>query len=259
MRLTFLGTGTSFGVPVVGCGCDVCSSDDPRNRRQRHGLLLEADAGTLLVDTPPELRLQLLAAGVRHVDAVFLTHPHADHVHGIDDLRVFSVHGRSTLPLYVASRYEAEMRERFAYFLGPDATSRPGTSIPGIGLELFEDRDRISPGGIPMTVIGFPHGDYTSFGFRAGDLAVIVDAKAVPDDAWPLLEGVRTLVINALWFGKRHPTHFTVEEAVDVARRLGAARTWLTHLTHKVDHADAESRLPDGVRPAWDGLTVECA
>jgi phosphoribosyl 1,2-cyclic phosphate phosphodiesterase len=257
LRLTFLGTGTSFGVPVVGCTCPVCTSDDERNRRSRHGLLLEDAGGTLLVDTPPELRLQLLSAGVSKIDAVFLTHPHADHVHGIDDLRVFSAHGRSTLPVHVASEYEAELHQRFSYFLSKDVTSMPGTTIPGVQLELFRDRDRIAPAGLAMQVIGFPHGTFRSYGFRAGDLAVIVDAKRVPDDAWDLLAGVGTLVINALWFGKQHPTHFTIEEAVGVSERLGAGRTFLTHMTHKVDHADAEKRLPANVRPAHDGLVVE--
>jgi len=257
VKLTFLGTGTSFGVPMIGCACDVCTSDDPRNRRTRHGLLLEDESGTLLVDTPPELRLQLVAARTSRVDAVFLTHPHADHVHGIDDLRGFAVHGRSTLPVHVAARYEAELRRRFDYFLGPDASSQPGTSIPGIELVLFDDRDEIEAAGLRLRTIAFPHGQFESFGFRTGDLAVVVDAKRVPEDAWGLLEGVRALVINALWFGRKHPTHFTVEDAVEVAARVGAERTWLTHLTHEVEHSDAERRLPAGVRPAYDGLTVE--
>jgi len=257
LKLTFLGTGTSFGVPVIGCSCAVCTSSDVRNRRSRHGLLLECHTGTLLIDTPPELRLQLLAAEVSNVDAVLLTHPHADHVHGIDDLRVFSVHGRSTLPVHVASEYEQELHDRFAYFLGPNAVSLPGTTIPGVELALFDDRDRIDPAGIPLQVIGFPHGTYRSYGFRTGNLAVIVDAKQVPDDAWNLLSGAETLVINALWFGKPHPTHFSIEEAVEVAERIGANRTFLTHLTHSVDHADAERRLPASVRPAYDGLSIE--
>lgn len=257
MRLTFLGTGTSFGVPVVGCSCAVCTSSDARNRRCRHGLLLQDDAGTLLVDTPPELRLQLLSARVSSIDAVFLTHPHADHVHGIDDLRVFSAHGRSSLPVHVASEYEAELHDRFSYFLSKDAASMPGTTIPGVELVLFEDRDRIEPAGIPMQVIGFPHGSYRSYGFRVGTLAVIVDAKRVPDDAWDLLAGIETLVINALWFGKPHPTHFNIEEAVGVSERLGARQTFLTHLTHDVEHENADSRLPATVSPAYDGLVVE--
>ena len=257
MKLTFLGTGTSFGVPVVGCTCGVCTSGDERNRRSRHGLLLQDGQRTLLVDTPPELRLQLLAAQVSSVDAVFLTHPHADHVHGIDDLRVFSAHGRSSLPVHVASEYESELHDRFSYFLSKDASSMPGTTIPGVELELFEDRERIEPAGVSMQVIGFPHGSYRSYGFRTGSLAVVVDAKKIPDDAWELLDGVESLVINALWFGKPHPTHFNIEEAVGVSERVGARQTFLTHLTHDVDHADAETRLPLNVRPAHDGLVIE--
>ena len=133
----------------------------------------------------------------------------------------------------------------------------PGTTIPGVELTLFEDRDRIEPAGIPMQVIGFPHGSFRSYGFRVGNLAVIVDAKRIPDDAWELLAGTDTLVINALWFGKPHPTHFNIEEAVAVSERLGARQTYLTHLTHDVDHADAESRLPPTVRPAHDGLVID--
>ena len=257
MRLTFLGTGTSFGVPVPGCNCAVCTSDDPRNSRTRHGLLLEEAGRRLLVDTPPELRLQLVAAGVDSLDGVFITHAHADHVHGIDDLRAFTERVGDRLPVFLAAEYEEELRKRFAYFWGPDTRTDPGTSVPGLDLVTFEDRDRIEVAGFDLDVVAFPHGWFRSYGFRVGDLAVIVDAKEVPDDAVPLLHGVRVLVINALWFGNPHPTHFNVEEAVETARRLEAGTTYLTHLTHRVDHADLESRLPAGVKPARDGLTIE--
>jgi phosphoribosyl 1,2-cyclic phosphate phosphodiesterase len=257
MRLTFLGTGTSFGVPVIGCDCEVCTSPDPRNRRTRHGLLIERDDRRLLVDTPPELRLQLVAAGVGDLDAVFITHAHADHVHGIDDLRAFTAGAGRRLPVFTAAEYEQEMRGRFSYFWGPDAAPGPGVSIPGLDLHTFVDRDRVEAAGFELEVIAFPHGWFRSYGFRTGDLAVIVDAKEVPPDAVDLLRGVEVLVINALWFGRPHPTHFNIEEAVEAARLLGARRTFLTHLTHRTDHAELEARLPEGVAAAWDGLTVE--
>jgi phosphoribosyl 1,2-cyclic phosphate phosphodiesterase len=235
----------------------VCTSDDPRNRRTRHGLLLEEAGRKLLVDTPPELRLQLVAAGVDRLDAVFISHAHADHVHGIDDLRAFTTRAGYRLPVYLAAEYEQELRTRFSYFWGPDATSSPGTSVPGLDLVTFEDRDRIEVAGFDLEVVAFPHGWFRSYGFRVGDLAVIIDAKEVPESAIPLLEGVRVLVINALWYGNPHPTHFNVEEALEAAARLEAETTYLTHLTHRLDHAELESRLPATVKPARDGLTIE--
>ncbi|MFQ5745904.1 MAG: MBL fold metallo-hydrolase [Gemmatimonadota bacterium] len=257
MKLTFLGTGTSFGVPVVGCDCAVCTSDDPRNRRTRHALLIEREGRRLLVDTPPELRLQLVTAGVRGIDAVYITHPHADHVHGIDDLRAFTVRSGSRLPVHVAAEYADEMRRRFPYFWGPGAGPAPGTTIPELELRTFRDREEPDIPGFRLRAIGFPHGPMRSYGFRIGDLGVIVDAKRVPEDAVSLLEDVPTLVLNALWFGSPHPTHFNVEEAVAVAERLRAGRTFLTHLTHRLEHRDLERRLPPAVRPAWDGLTID--
>jgi phosphoribosyl 1,2-cyclic phosphate phosphodiesterase len=257
MRLRFLGTGTSFGVPVIGCGCPVCTSDDPRNWRTRHGLLIEEEGRRLLVDTPPELRLQLVAAGVAAADAVWITHPHADHVHGIDDLRAFTAETDRGVPLFVPAEYEAEMRSRFAYFLGPRPSEQPGTTIPGVELRTFVDREEVEAAGFRLQAVAFPHGAFRSYGFRLGDLAVVVDAKRIPEDALHLLQGARVLVINALWFGSPHPTHFNVEEALAAAARLGAERTFLTHLTHRLDHADLVRQLPASVAPAHDGLEIE--
>lgn len=257
MRLTFLGTGTSFGVPVVGCSCPVCTSTDPRNRRSRHGLVVEDGDTTLLVDTPPELRLQLLAADITDVSAVFLSHTHADHVHGIDDLRAFTARSGPRLPVFLAAEYEQVMRDRFPYFWGPGAEAVPGSSIPELDLIPFEDRAVLQAGALELMPIAFPHGPFQSYGFRTGDLAVVVDAKSVPDDAMELLEGVRVLVINALWWGRPHPSHFSIEEAIDVASRLGAERTYLTHMTHRVEHSELLERLPPNIEPAYDGLVIE--
>lgn len=256
MRVTFLGTGTSFGIPVVGCECRVCGSPDPRNRRSRHGLLLRRQGRALLVDTPPELRLQLVDAGARHIDAVFLSHPHADHAHGIDDLRIFGLRSRKPVPLYVAAEYADEVRARFSYIWSPEKRSK-GTTVPDLDLRTFEDRQRLDAGGFSLLPVALPHGGHHSYGFRLDDLAVLVDAKEVPEDAVDLLRDVRVLVVNALWMGNPHPSHMNVEEAVEVSRALGAERTYLTHLSHRVDHADLEARLPDGVRVAHDGLEIE--
>ena len=256
LELTFLGTGTSFGIPVVGCRCPVCTSDDPRDRRGRHGVALTLPQGTLLVDTPPELRLLLLQAGVEQVDAVWFTHLHADHVHGIDDLRIFSLRTGRTLPAFVPAECEDELRVRFRYIFDESHWIAPGTSIPDIDLTPF-GTEPISILGADITPLPVPHGPSTVFGFRVGELGYITDGKRLPPDTLNALEGVRVLVLNALWWGNPHPTHFNVEEAIVAARAVGAERTYLTHMTHEVRHQALLDELPSGVEPAHDGLTVE--
>lgn len=257
MRLRFLGTGTSFGVPVVGCGCPVCRSADPRNRRSRHCLLLEGNGAALLVDTPPELRLQLLDAGISEIAAVFLTHLHADHLHGIDDLRIFSLRARAPLPMYVAAEFAGPLRTRFDYIFDDDIEPEPGTSAPEIDLRTFSAGEEMDIAGFRLTPLVFPHGRMNTYGFRCGALGVIVDGKRIPAAALAALEGIDTLVINALWWGDPHPTHFNVEEAITAARSVGARRAYLTHLTHRLDYGELKAQLPAGIEPAYDGLAVE--
>jgi len=256
MRLTFLGTGTSFGVPVIGCNCPACTSSDPRDRRTRHGAVVETAAGRLLVDTPTELRLQLIAAGIHSVDAIWFTHAHADHIHGIDDVRVFTVR-RGAMDAYVPEEYMDVLRGHFSYIFDPAVQAPKGSSKPR--LDLHEIRD-----GTPIDILGerfvplkVPHGDVDVYGFRVGNLGYVTDAKLLPDPAVEALTGVDVLVLNALWFGKPHASHFNVEEAIEASRVVGARRTYLTHLTHRVTHAELLQRLPEGVFPAFDGLTVE--
>lgn len=256
MRLTFLGTGTSFGVPVIGCGCAVCTSADPRDRRTRHGVLLQEAERALLVDTPPELRLQLLAAGVTHLDAVWYTHCHADHVHGLDDLRVFSAPRRRLLPVHAPADCAETLRRRFDYVFDPDVQPLEGTSKPEAALSVFRGFEPMTAAGFALLPLPVPHGAGQAYGFRCGALGYVTDAKELPPRVFEALRGVRVLVLNALWFGRPHPTHFTVEEAVAVAERLGAEVTYLTHLSHRVGHAELEARLPPAVRPAYDGLVV---
>jgi phosphoribosyl 1,2-cyclic phosphate phosphodiesterase len=236
----------------------VCTSPDPRDRRLRHAALLRWEDGrAVLVDTPPELRLQLLRERVRRVDAVWFTHVHADHLHGIDDLRVYSMRGRRSIPGYASEEARSVIERRFDYIFDEGVRADLGSSKPQISLtsvgagraETIADESFI-----PLEV---PHGSIKVMGFRVGGLGYVTDAKRIPPESKAHLEGVRVLVLNALWWGDPHPTHFNVEEAVETARAVGAERTFLTHLTHRVAHEDLARRLPERIYPAYDGLTVD--
>ena len=257
MKLTFLGTGTSFGVPQLGCHCAVCKSPDPRDRRTRVGAVVETNGGTrILIDTPPELRLQLVNAGIDRVDAVLFTHDHADHTHGIDDLRAISVRRSGPLPFYGSRETIDSLSHKFGYILDESVRPLPGTSKPEGRAHAIEPNSRFSVGSEEVLAVALPHGPISVFGYRIGALAYITDAKDVPADAIERLRGAEVLVINAL-FRTEHPTHLSIPEAIDVSRRIGARRTYLTHLTHENFHADLEAELlPKGITPAFDGLTV---
>jgi len=258
VRLTFLGTGTSFGIPVVGCDCAVCASLDPRDQRTRHSALISWEDGrNVLVDTPPELRLQLVREGVRRVDAVWYTHLHADHLHGIDDLRIFSLRSEESVPAYASRDARSVLERRFDYIFDGSIRPDPGSSKPQVSLHTLEAGRPITLGGARFVPIEVPHGSLRVFGFRVGDLGYVTDAKRLPPEAMEALAGVRVMVLNALWWGNPHPTHFNIEEALETATQLGAKRTFLTHLTHRVSHEDLSSRLPPGVFAAYDGLKVE--
>ncbi len=258
MELTFLGTGTSFGVPQIGCGCAVCESADPRDRRSRSAALVRAGGATILIDTPPELRLQLLQAGVRDVDAVIYTHEHADHVNGIDDLRMFSVRAGHPLPVYGPPETLERLREGFRYIFDDAVQPFAGTSKPSLDLRPLAPDVEVEIAGMTVLPLAFAHGHLRVYGYRFGRLAYLTDVKAVPPVERARLKGLDVLVLNGLWW-RPHPTHLSIGEAVATAHELGAARTYLTHLTHETGHADLAARLPADVAPAYDGLTVEVA
>jgi phosphoribosyl 1,2-cyclic phosphate phosphodiesterase len=256
VKLTFLGTGTSFGVPQLGCHCEVCRSPDPRDTRSRVGAVVESSRGTrILIDTPPELRLQLIAAGIDRVDAVLFTHAHADHSHGIDDLRAITLRRSAPLPIYGPAETLDDLATKFRYIFDERVRPLPGTSKPEGKAHPIEAGRQFSIADLEIMPVAVPHGAVTVFAYRIGPLAYVTDAKSLPAEAIALLRGASVLVINAL-FRTEHPTHLSIPEAVAAARDIGADRTYLTHLTHDNFHADLEAELPRGIVPAFDGLTV---
>ncbi len=251
-QLLFLGTGTSVGVPVVGCGCKVCTSGDPRNRRSRTSVVLGLPDGTLLIDTTPDLRMQLLREGIGTVDAILYTHDHVDHVYGLDDIRPICFQRGGPLPVYCESRVEARIRRAFDYAF--EAPSSPGGGLPKltlheIGTTPFELL------GTTITPLRLRHGIFDVLGFRFGKVAYCTDTNEIPEATWPLLEGLDLLVLDCLR-ASRHPTHFSITEAIAIARRVAARRTLFVHMSHEVDHAEVAGGLPPGMDLACDGLAV---
>jgi len=256
VRLSLLGTGTSFGVPQIGCRCPTCTSSDPRDRRSRTAALIETRGKRLLIDTPPELRLQLVAAGIDRVDAVLFTHAHADHVHGIDDLRALSVLQGAVLPVYGSRETMAELAVKFPYIFDPSFVVPAGTTKPELAPQVLEGGVTIAIAGVAVLPLSLPHGDQRVLGYRIGPIAYITDVKTIPDDAIAALAHLDVLVLNAL-LSRPHPLHLSVPEAVAVAQRIGARRTLFTHLTHENTHAALAAKLPAGIAPAYDGLVIE--
>jgi len=252
MIVTFLGTGTSTGVPVVGCHCPICTSDDPRNKRMRQSVKVEANGKYFLIDTTPDLRFQLLREPIPRLDFVLFTHSHADHLMGLDDIRPFNFRQRETIHAFASPKTAKAVRRAFGYIW---SDSQIGGGKPQ--LDLHEVEGPFTHEGIEITPLPVCHGDWTILGYRIGNFAYITDTNGIPDATMRLLHDVEHLALDGLRVSPRHPTHFTIEEAVACAQKIGAKHTWLIHLTHEVDHTTVEATLPEGVRLAYDGLRLE--
>jgi phosphoribosyl 1,2-cyclic phosphate phosphodiesterase len=261
-----LGSGTSHGVPAIGCDCAVCRSTDPRDRRTRPSVLLEVTQAasdpplaravrSILIDTSTDLRMQALANNVRRVDAILFTHGHADHVLGLDETRRFNQMQKSAIPCYGSEETIADLRRMFDYIFGKP--KQPGGGVPQ--LRLFSIAGPFTMGGVEIVPVPLWHGQLSVLGFRIGPFAYLTDCNRIPDESWPILTadgGVRVLVLDALR-ERRHPTHFAVDEALEVVERLRPERAYFTHICHDLGHAATCARLPAGVELAYDGLVMD--
>jgi len=252
-KVLMLGTGTSHGVPMIGCTCATCRSTDPRDRRLRPSIYVDVpDRARILVDTATDLRQQALQYGINRIDAVLFTHAHADHILGLDDLRSFNALQASAIPCYGNREALAAIRRQFPYVF--EARLQEGGGVPQ--LTTHEVTGPFSVRGLRIVPVPLWHGKLPILGFRFGNFAYLTDCNRIPDNAWALVEGVHTLVLDALR-DQPHDTHFTVEEAVVAATRIAPRQTYFTHMTHDLSHARTNARLPAGMQLAYDGLVFD--
>lgn len=252
IKITFLGTGTSTGVPMIACPCQVCASPDPRDKRLRSSILIESALTTVVIDTTPDFRYQMLRAGVRRLDAVVYTHPHKDHLAGLDDVRAYNYFQRRAMPLYANSMTQEVIVREFPYAFAD--MRYPG--IPELGLQHI-DKDPFVIGDITLTPIRVWHMKMPVLGFRIGDFTYITDANRIEDDEKEKIRGSQVIVLNALRHEK-HLSHFSLKEALDEVDALGVPQAWFTHISHQLGrHADVEPDMPPNRRLAYDGLVLE--
>lgn len=252
MRLVILGCGTSTGVPVIGCHCEVCASDDVRNKRTRSSLLIQSKDRNILIDTTTDLRTQALARSLERVDAVLYTHAHADHIHGIDDLRAFNLAaGNKAIPCFGSAETITRIKRIFEYIFREDGKDgwKPNLAIQEVSapFDLF---------GNIVEPIEISHGDATIFGYRIGKFAYLTDCSAIPAASIEKLRGIELLILGALRH-KPHPTHFSIDQAIEASRLVGPKRTVFTHLGHNLDYKKDNHTLPRGFELAYDGMMIE--
>lgn len=252
MKLTFLGTGTSQGVPVIGCNCEVCRSKDQKDKRLRTSVLIESESTTIVIDTGPDFRQQMLREQVQKMDAVVFTHQHKDHVAGLDDIRAFNFKQQKDMPIFCNDLTANHLKQEFYYIFEPN----PYPGVPKVNVHLI-GQEPFQIGDIELIPLPVLHYKLPVLGFRMGDLAYITDANIIPPETKEKLKGLKVLVLNALR-RKDHLSHFTLEQAIQLVEEIQPEKAYFTHISHLMgSHADTSVLLPEHVKLAWDGLKVE--
>lgn len=253
VELSFLGTGTSHGVPVVGCSCEVCRSSDPRDKRLRTAAMLAVEGKHLVIDIGPDFRQQMLRAAPPRLDGILITHEHNDHVVGLDDVRPFNYIQREDMPVYCTAPVGAELKRRFSYAFDED----PYPGAPVIRFHTIQKEVPFEAAGVAVTPIGILHGTLPILGFRVHDVAYLTDVRYIEEEELLKLQNLDVLVISALFHSPEHHSHLTVPQALSLIERIGPRRAYLTHMSHRVGlHRELAAMLPAGVMPAYDGLKV---
>jgi len=255
LTITVLGSGTSVGVPTIGCHCAVCSSTDPRDRRLRPSVLVSYEGRNVLIDTTPDFRYQALRAGIERVDAILYTHAHADHILGLDDIRPINFHMGGSIPIYAVAEVMDRISGTFRYIFDPTESE---TSVPKIEPRVFDDSRPIPLFGLDFVPLRLAHGNGLVHGFRFGQAAYLTDHSGVPPDTMEQLGDLDVLFLDALRH-RPHPTHSTVAHSLETVRQLAPRRAYFTHICHDLPHAATEAALPEHVRLAFDGLRIEVA
>jgi phosphoribosyl 1,2-cyclic phosphate phosphodiesterase len=251
-KITVLGSGTSVGVPMIGCDCQVCTSTDPRDQRLRPSVLVSYQDHHVLIDTTPDFRTQALRAKIPHIDAILFTHAHADHVMGLDDVRPFNFHHKTRIPIYAAERTMVAIQRSFPYIFDD---RKPESSVPKLDAHPIGS-EPIALFGMEFVPVPILHGTQTILGFRFGNAAYLTDHSAIPEASLELLGGLDVLFLDALRY-KPHPTHSTVDQSIRTVECLKPRRAFFTHICHDLAHERAEGLLPHGIRLAYDGLEVD--
>lgn len=254
-EMVIMGTGTSIGVPVVGCRCSVCLSDNPRNRRMRSGVLIRAPHGEMIIDAGPELRLQLVRERATLIRAAIFTHSHADHIMGIDDLRIFGFQLDDSVPLYCEEVVEQQIRQTFSYAFSDPTTHAHKYAAPRLRFERITEGQDFSLLGLNIRSIRLKHGELPILGFRVGNVAFCTDVSTIPADSREQLRNLDVLVLNTLRH-KPHPTHLHLDAALNLIRQLQPRQAYLTHMSHELDYDELLKELPANVAPAYDGLRI---